>query len=323
MKAIYLSLTFLAVLTSQAFSQVNIPADGRVDIWPTIPFVRGADLCAYQDAYGQTRQQYISSMVGSAKSLIEAGAKGKEALELLVNFSNMYDHNQALAVKHQYLDVTLESTLKAYLSSYYRDLRPKTTKVSFSHVNDIVSIVNAAKNGQRDGWLDQKILDKLDYIAYGTYALAPNCAGDIQVTLHMIGRNGLTESYIATGRPEFVMSTIASEIFTQFQRTQFPSKIKIGNKMLTLVGGLNGSVDRVQDPLFAIEACATLDARLPTHMELEMLNSYGDWSGGVSVNDETWALPDGKVFAARLRNPSPVREKWEVNAEEFLYYCVR
>ncbi len=323
MKAFLVTLSFMATLCGQAYSQVKLPADGRVDIWPTIPFVRGADLCQYKDAYGQTRSQYMQTMVSHAKNMISGGARGREALELLVNFSNMYDHNQALAIRHQYLDVTLESTLKSYLSGYYRDLRPKTTKVSFSYVNDIVSIVNAAKNGQREGYLDQNILDKLDYIAYGTYALAPNCNGNIQVTLHMIGRNGLSESYIATGRPEYVMSTIASEIFTQFQRTQFPSKIKIGNKQLTLIGGLNGSVDRVADPLFAEEACKTLEGRLPTHMELEMISSYGDWSGGVSVAEGIWAMPDGKVFSARLRNPSPVREKWEVNAEEYLYYCVR
>lgn len=318
--ALTLSLTFSVFSSAQ---DIPLPKDGRIDIWPTIPFVRGADLCKYKDAYGQTRTEYVNAMVGNARQLIEAGAKGREALDLLVNFSNMYDHNQALAVRHQYLDVTLESTLKSYMSSYYRNLKPRVQKISFTHVNDIVSIVNAARNGQRDGWLDQNILDKLDYIAYGTYALAPNCAGDIQVTLHLIGRNGMSENYIATGKPEYVMSTIASEIFTQFQRTRFPSKLKVGSKTIELVGGLNGSVDRVGAPEIAEEACKTLDARLPVLSEIEIINGYGDWSGGVGMNEETWAMANGKVFAARLRNPTPVREKWEVNADEYLYFCVR
>jgi len=325
MKSLYLlALTSTLLFSSATMAEDKTPADGRVDIWPSIPFIRGADLCAYKDAYGQSRGQYMNTMIDHARSLLEMGARGREALDLMVNFSNMYDHNKNVAMSNPYLyDVTLESSLKAFISGYYRDLRPKTQKISFTHVNDIVSIVETAKRGQRDGVLDQDMLNKLDYIAYGTYTLAPNCAGDIQVTLHMIGKNGQSENYIALGKPEVVMSKIASEIFTQFQRTQFPSKLKIGNKEITLVGGLNGSVDRVPDPDFAEDACATLEARLPNQKELEMISLYGDWSGGVSVAEGTWAMPGGKVFANRLRNPSPVREKWEVNEEEYLYYCIR
>jgi hypothetical protein len=312
-----------ALLSNLVCAGVKMPADKRVDIWPTIPFIRGADLCKYKDAYGETRSQYMDSMVKSASTLMRSGARGSEALSLLTTFNMMYDRNQEIAVRYQYLDVTLESTLKAYMDQFYRNLNPKEKKVSFHYVNDLVNIVNAAKEGMRDGYLDNELLKKLDFIAYGTYALAPNCQGDIQVTLHLIGRNGSSESFLASGKPEYVMSKVASDIFTLFQRTQFPSQIKIGNKMLTLVGGLNGSVDRVPDPALAEEACATLDARLPTRLELEMLNNYGDWSGGISLNDKVWAMPGNKVFAPLLRNPTPVREKWEVNADEYLYYCVK
>ncbi|MGZ3787352.1 MAG: hypothetical protein ACXVLQ_02450, partial [Bacteriovorax sp.] len=285
--------------------------------------IRGADLCQYTDAYGQTRSQYMNDMVKQAKDLMEGGAKGAEALNLLVAFNSLYDKNQEIAVRYQYLDVTLESTLKAYMDQFYRQINPREKKVSFQYVDDIINVVNAAKAGMRDGNIDNNLIKKLDYIAYGTYALGPNCQGDIQVTLHLIGSNGTSESFVATGRPETVMSTIASDIFTLFQRTQFPSQIKIGSKMLTLVGGLNGSVDRVPDPKLAEEACSTLDARLPTSTELDLLNGYGDWSGGVSLNHKIWAMPDDKVFAPDLRNPTPVREKWEVNADEYLYYCVK
>lgn len=299
------------------------PTDGRVDIWPSIPFIRGADLCRYKDAYGQTRSEYMSKMIGHATNLMYAGARGKEALSLLVAFNQMYDLNLDMANRYNYLDVTLESTLKAYISGYYRDLRPRVQKISFTNVNDILALVRAASNGQRDGYLDPKLLAKLDYVAYGTYALAPNCQGDIQVTLHLVGRDGDEKSYLGNGKPEYVMSQIASKVFEDFQRTQFPSKIKVGTRTLTLVGGLNGSVDTAPTPQIAKESCATLDARLPEANELELISAYGDWSGGVSLGNAVWALPSGKVFAPTLRNPSPIREKWEVNATEFKYYCVR
>lgn len=316
-------LLISALAITNSFAANLLPKDQRVDIWPTIPFVRGADLCKYKDAYGETRTSYVNTMVQHASTLMRGGASGDEALSLLIGFNSLYDRNQELAVRYQYLDVTLESTLKAYLDQYYRKLNPREKKISFQHVNSLLNVVKAAKDGMRDGYLDNELLSKLDYIAYGTYALAPNCQGDIQVTLHLIGRNGASESFIGNGRPEVVMSQIASEIFTLYQRTQFPSQVKVGAKMLTLVGGLNGSVDRVSEPSLAEEACLTLDARLPSRLEIELLNSYGDWSGGVSLNNETWAMPGNKVYAPYLKNPTPVREKWEVNADSFLYYCVK
>lgn len=318
-------LCFLIILSSSSlFINANaMPVDGRVDIWPTIPFIRGADLCRYRDAYGQTRTQFMQSMVGNATTLLKEGASGGDALKHLVIFNEMYDRNLAMATQYQYLDVTLESTFKAYLDRYYRDLKPRTRKLSLTNVNDILSIVNLAINGQREGHLDNNMLAKLDYVAYGSYALAPSCAGDIQVTLHLVGKNGETKSYVGSGKPETVMGQIALEMFSEFQGTQFPSSIKIGNKMLTLVGGLNGSVDRAYTTEVAAESCATLDARLPTQFEIELLSGYGDWSGGVSLNNKIWAMANGMIYVPYLKNPSPVRLPSEVNQTEYFYYCVK
>lgn len=318
----------LITLLSLAFSfssmaQIQIPADGRIDIWPAIPFVRGADLCRYRDHYSQTRTKYIQDMVYNAESLLQSGAIGAEAMDMLMAFNDMYDRNQQLALQHNYLDVTLESTFKAFMDGYYRTINPKVKKISFRHVNDLLNVVRSARNGQRDGYLDHKLLAKLDFIAYGTYTLAPNCNGDIQITLHFIGRDGVSESFEGTGHPSTVMSQIASEVFTKYQRTTFPSQVRIGTKMLTLVGGLNGSVDVVTNPRIAEEACQTLDARLPTEKELDLLNSYGDWSGGVSINDKVWAMSNGYVYHPGLRNPTPVRHYTSVNDRSFLYYCVK
>lgn len=320
-----MKLVFLSVLIFSSFAcaAYELPKDQVFDIWPTIPFVRGADLCQYKDTYGQSRTDYVKKMAQHAAQMTGAGMKGPDAIDGLIAFSLLYDRNLALATQHNYLDVTLESTLKAYVDQYYQQLRPKNKKLSFKTVNDLVNVVNAAKAGNRDGYLDPNLMAKLDFISYGTYTLAPNCAGDIQVTLHLMGRDGRQESFIGTGAPAIVMSQIASQMFEMFQRTQFPSQVKIGAKYLTLIGGLNGSVDRVSDPRLAEEACSTLDGRLPSQLELEVLNSYGDWSGGVSLNDKVWAMPKNKVYAPYLKNPTPIRERWEVNAEEYLYYCVQ
>lgn len=322
MKKLSLALTF--ALSFTAISGLAAQKE-QVGIWPTIPFIRGADLCVYKDAYGSTRSAYMDKMTGLAKDLMGAGAKGKEALSMLVGFNNLYDQNLATANKYKYMEVTLESTLKSYISDFYRNLRPRVQRMSFTRVNDVLSVVRAAANGQRDGYLDQSLVDKLDYIAYGTYALAPNCQGDIQVTLHMIGRDGAETSYIGHGKPAVVMSQIASRMFEDFQRTKFPTTLKIGKKTLTLLGAMNGSVEKTFSPQNAERACDTLDGRLPTGTELEMIDAYGDWSGGVSINNAIWALADDYVYAPHLRNPTPVRHKSQVNNPEdgYSYYCVQ
>lgn len=316
-------LTLGVTLLSSQVSASSFSNDERIDIWPSIPFVRGADLCQYHNAYGQTRSEYMSSMVRHAQDLMQSGAYGPEALQMLVEFNRLYDRNQALATRGHGLAVTLESTLKAYIDQYYRKLRPSFKRLSFRHMNELLNIVRITSAGQRDGQLSQDQLDKLDFIAYGTYTLAPTCRGDIQVTLHMIGKDGRSESYVAQGKPSVVMSQIASEIFTQFQRTQFPTTVAMGRTTLELIGGMNGSVDKTYSTQNAQRACQQLGGRLPNQFELEMLDARGDWSGGVSLNDKTWAMPNGKVYAPYLRNPTPVRSPWEVNAKEFYYYCVR
>lgn len=295
----------------------------RTDIWPSVPFLRGADLCKFHNAYSQTRNEYISGMVRNAEDLLYAGANGSEALDMLLSFDALYDKNQRLAASGYALAVTLESTLKAYVDQYHRNLNPIEKKLSFRHTNSLVSIIDALKKGQRIGNMNDELLSELDYIAYGTYTLAPNCRGNIQVTLHLIGRSGETKSYTATGKPSTVMSQIASELYTDFQRTQFPSKLRIGNRTITLVGALNGSVGEVNNLRMADLACETLGARLPNATELDLIAAYGDWSGGVGLGKAVWALPNGKVFHPGLRNPSPVRNPNEVNARTFKYYCVR
>jgi hypothetical protein len=310
-------LSILAAVFAVSTSHATVtPSDGRVDIWPTIPFTRGADLCRYTDAYGQTRMQNLNQMMKLASGRDSAGAGA------LIAFNELYEKNMTLATQTSF-EVTLEATLKSYTDSYFRNLQPKVKKLSFTGTNDILSVIRTAQAGTIPE-LDRETLNRIDYVAYGTYALAPNCQGDVQVTLQLVGLDGQTESFVATGRVDTVMSQIASEIFVRFQRTQFPSAVKVGANWLTLVGGFNNSVDHAPTSKIAEEACSTLDARLPTSSELEILNVYGDWSGGVSLNNKVWALSNGYVYVPYMRNPSPVRRQTEMTlSDDVLYYCVK
>jgi hypothetical protein len=270
--------------------------------------------------------EYLSQMTDLASQLMESGAKGSEALSMLVTFNQLHDRNKALALRHKYLDVSLESSFKAYLDRYYRDLGVSKRNIQFRHINNIRRIISDASNGQRTGYLPENTFDYLDYVAYGSYSLAPNCRGNIQVTLTLVDRDGVARTYEATNRPHVVMSAIASRVFEDFQRTKFPSKLDLGHKSITLLGSPTGSVSTTHHPRVAQRACQTMGGRLPNADELEIIDTFGDWNGGVHINRAVWAISQygsPKVYHPGLRNPSPVREMHSVNTRTFKYYCVR
>lgn len=313
------SLKSIALLVLLGFS-ANAQADR---IWSSIPFIRGADLCAYKQAYSQTRSEYMSEMTGLASELMQSGAKGSEALDMLVTFDALYDKNVRLATQHKYLDVTLENTLKAYFDGYYRDFPVVDRKLEFVQMNDIRYIINSINNGQRPGWIPANAEDLVDYMAYGSYSFAPNCRGNIQVTLTLVGSDGSTKNYQGLGQPSVVMSQIASRMFEDFQRTQFPTTVRIGNRNLEIIGTHNGSIGRATSYRQAQQTCDYMNARLPRAFELEAIDSYGDWNGGVSINKYVWAIAGGNVYHPGLMNPTPVRSPSEVNARVYNFYCVR
>ncbi|MFG1491932.1 hypothetical protein ABMA75_00095 [Halobacteriovorax sp. ZH4_bin.1] len=310
------SLALLALIGISAQAQA-------ARLWSSIPFIRGADLCAYKQAYSQTRSEYMSEMTGLASELMQSGAKGSEALQMLVTFDALYDKNVRLATQHKYLDVTLENTLKAYFDGYYRDFPVVDRKLEFVQMNNIRYIFNSINNGQRPGWIPDNAGELVDYMAYGSYSFAPNCRGNIQVTLTLVGSDGSTKNYQGIGQPSVVMSQIASRMFEDFQRTQFPSTLRVNGRKLTIIGTHNGSIGRVTSLRQAERACDNIYARLPNGQELEAIDAYGDWNGGISIQQNIWALRGGKVYHPGLMNPSPVRDPWSVNAKVINYYCVR
>ncbi|MEH0860916.1 MULTISPECIES: hypothetical protein [Halobacteriovorax] len=292
-------------------------------LWASIPFIRGADLCAYKQAYSQTRSEYMREMTGLASQLMQSGAKGDEALDLLVTFDALYDKNVRLATQYKYMDVTLENTLKAYFDSYYRNFPVVNRKLEFVHMNNIRYIMDSINNGQRPGWIPNNAGALVDYMAYGSYSYAPNCRGGIQVTLTLVSSDGSTKTYQGQGQPSVVMSQIASTMFEDFQRTKFPATVQIGRRNLTIVGTHNGSVGRATSMRQAERACDNIYARLPNANELEAIDAYGDWNGGVSIGQTVWAISGGKVYHPGLMNPTPVRNPWSVNTKVYSYYCVR
>ncbi len=312
---------FLLVLA--CCSSWTVSASSPLSLWPTVPFIRGQDLCQFQDAYGKTRNELSLDMAHRLKDLFGAGLASSDAVGILRAIDGLIDKDRRMATSGLGMDVTLEASLKAAIDGLYRKINPKEKKLLFVNPAPLLDLLRDLRTEKRQGSLNLSQLAKMSGFAWGTYAYSPGCRGDILATIHVELANGSNSSFLAQGAPESVMASIGTQMFEYFQRTQFPSVVRMGSKSLTLVGAPGSPIGVAPSPAIAQSACALSQARLPLVEEYEFISALGDWNGGVSLDHQLWALADSHILAPDLRNPSPIRHPEDVNSTEIYYYCVK
>lgn len=295
----------------------------KLTLWPTIFFLRGQDLCQFQDAYGSSRNEMVNQAMGQLRSLISLGVNAPEAVYAIKKIDELIDKNKALATEGSGMDITLEATLKASVNSLSRNINPQNTRLEFANPGTATETLQGVKNNQRFDTTDPALLTKVKGFVWGTYSYSPGCKGDVLVTLHVVLPKGESVSFQDQGRPENVMRKLAMQMVTHFQKTSFPTMIIMGNRILVLVGAPGSSINQAPNSEIAREACQMVQARLPTEKEYEYLSILGDWNGGVSLGHAFWALPNNMVFSPDTRNPTPVRTHAEVQFAQVNFYCVK
>lgn len=294
-----------------------------LQVWPTIPFVRGQDLCQYQDAYGRSRSAQVKEMSEGITEFLRAGAKAADAAHLMTAVDTLVDKNRQLASVPGGMDITLGGNLKAEVDRLYREIRPQRQMLSFSHASGLNEVLANVRRPGQEGPLTREQLTRLNGLIWGTYSYAPRCAGDLLVTVHVELKSGKSYSFNSGGRLEVVVADLAHQLLREFQSTQFPTTVTMGNRRLTLLGTPGGVVCTAPSAVEAERACKAMNARLPTPEEYDYLNILGDWNGGITLGREMWALAGNLIFAPDLRNPSPVRTPQEVQCRELKFICVR
>jgi hypothetical protein len=315
-----LGFLFLSMLlVSQAFAN---PVQ-RVLLWPTIPFIRGQDLCQYQDAYGRSKSEMALDLTRNIIGLLREGASSNSAVSIVMAIDELSNKNRALASAGMGMDMVLEGGFKASLDAIYRDINPTEKKIAFYNPLPLIQVVRELHDQKRQGYLDQRYLSGLSGVVWGIYSFSPNCRGDVTVTLHIETKEGVTYSFQSQGAPELVMQGMAGQVFEYFQKTRFPSKVKYPGGHVELLGAPGSPISHATSPTNAEKSCQAMQGRLPTAEEYIFLSSLGDWSGGVTLRHEFWAMADALVMAPDLPDPSPVRTVEEIRASEYHFYCVR
>ena len=294
-----------------------------MQIWPTIPFVRGKDLCQYQDAYSKSKNAHSQTLLSNVIALMREGAQDVFAMGIVQAIDEMENLNRARAASGQGMDVLLEGSFKATLDTYYRDVQPTQRQLSFFNPMQLTQLVRTVRDQKRQGYLDEKLVKELQGVFWGTYSFGPGCTGNVLVTLHLEDKDGETYSFQGQGLPQSVMQSLAGQVFEYFQRTKFPSRIAINKGALDVLGAPGAAFAHTPDAPAAERVCKQMSGRLPTSEELEYVNALGDWNGGITLRNDIWALANNMVYAPDLRNPSPVRTADEVRGQPIHFYCVR
>jgi len=313
-----LGLLLLFVLGAQVANAQSV-----YYLWPTVLFVKGQDLCQFEESFGATRKAQVDDMAAQLKDLMRYGASTREGMEALFNLDALVDKNRGQSGATSRMDVTLEASLKAYLDRMYIGFNPQEIKLQFVDPGAINELIQRLRDNRRQDTVDVQQLAMLSGIAWGTYSYGPGCRGDLLVTIHIELNNGTTASFQAQGKPETVMSVIAADIVRHFQRTTFPTVVMMGDKPLVLLGAAGQPINTAPNPLIAERSCSFIKARLPTVDEYEFLSVMGDWHNGVSLDHALWALSGNRVLNPDTRNPTPVRTPAEVNHMPVSFYCVR
>ena len=250
---------FLLCVTS-----LNALAIEKITLWPTILFLRGQDLCQFQDAYGKSRNELTSQATGQLKELLYTGVASREAVDILVVVDGLIDKNRAQATQGSAMDITLEATLKAGIDAVSQGINPENTRLEFANNTPVIDLINALKQGKRFDTPDLQQMSRVKGFAWGTYSYAPTCRGDLLVTLHVVLPRGETASFQAQGRPEQVMSSIALQMVRHFQRTSFPNPDRHG-RQVHCVGGGSGHVDQHRPLTFGGRAGLQCHQSAPAH----------------------------------------------------------
>lgn len=309
----------LLVLCSNALADTP----PSVALWPTVPFVRGQDLCQFQDAYGKNRAQQSADMARLLGSLLSTGADPSQANDLLQTVDHLIDKGRQRASAGFGMDVLLEGSFKAALDRVYEEQHPALRRLSFVNPNSLSDLVRVLREQQRQGQLPAAFIKGLTGVAWGTYSFGAGCQGDVVVTLHIETLGGRTFSYQARGLPDRVMRNIGQQVFAQFQRTHFPSPLQYKGKTLVLLGAPGTPIGTTNSPRKAEHACQCMQARLPTVGEYIFLSELGDWNGGVDSSRGYWALSKERVMAPEMPNPSIVRAADEFHSAAIQYFCLR
>lgn len=254
-------------------------------IIPHFNFVEGADLGRFREVYEQSLLQMRREKTRQAVDLLRSGAFGDEVLEIMQFIDNsIYDLQNRVKQK---LDLSFYN-LKSELNQLYQYYQPSGVPILFKRSSK--DVTKEDLNG--------------DFFVYGTYHID---GPSLSVDMHVLNLHSLIEmTFSAEGEPRQVGIDLARQLFHQFHRTRFPSKLRIGSKSINMIdrGFIDARGGAYLPDLYrsAVDTCRYQGARLVNRQEFDLLKLRGIYRGGVSIGSYhlkrnfSWAIDHSQIF---------------------------
>jgi hypothetical protein len=138
-------------LLSLSVSTCSVWAQTTTYLWPTVLFIKGQDLCQYEDAYASGRSAQVNEITSQLKELMRLGASTPEGLDALLSIDGLVDKNRNLATAGTRMDITLEASLKAYLDRMYMGFNPKDMRLQFFNPAPLNEVLKTLRENPRNG----------------------------------------------------------------------------------------------------------------------------------------------------------------------------
>lgn len=337
-------MKMLLILAALVMSAPLLASAKTEYIWVSIPSLRGADLCNFKDVYSNTRSEYTKEMIKRSSELLEKGATGEQVLVLLKEFDSLYDKHREETINS--MDLTLEFLIKGNLDNHFASFNPRERKIQFRSPEEMTLFIQMLMRNQRPEYVLAEYKKKIDYLAYGSYSIADNCRSGIHFSLSLVNtKNGNVITFNAIGTPDQVTNQIAGKLFDHFQKTRFPSTIKNADgSKLTIIGTPSNNLRKKVRWAVGDSSCKNSGGRLPTADEIRVIHSYGDYAGGITIDNHNFPghkgdltflihepnsayinydddIVENDVFI--IKNDQAVKNISQLNAKTHYFFCVK
>ena len=269
--------TFIGLMLLASFNAFAAPSfwnSGEIQLNPRISNYQGLDIAEFDESFSQTTSELRDNYIRQAMNLMERGAMGMEAMEMVLQFDDrVYDRRQVA-----------KAGMGETLANYVRSGLELLNEVYENEggVRRLDWSVNASKYDLQLMW-----------------GVRPG-SGVYTVLRVSNKETGISRSYASRGSVlnlNIVGYALASQVFNSVHKTTFPLKMKIGYENLVISGvktfPTNGNVQYRYMLQQVAGYCAAKGERLATVKELTTLFGLGAYHGGVNMGMKTeWAATD-------------------------------
>ncbi|WP_408097852.1 hypothetical protein ACJVC5_02745 [Peredibacter sp. HCB2-198] len=247
---------------------------GEVQLDPRISHYQGLDMAEFNENFSETTSELRDNYIRQAINLMENGALGMEAMEMVLQFDDrVYDRRQVAKAG-------MGETLVNYVRS------------GLELLNEEYEIQGGVR---RIDWSVASSRYDLQLI----WGVRPGAG--VYTVLKVTNRDtGISRSFASRGSVlnlNVVGYALASQVFNSVHKTTFPLQVKIGSENLIFSGiktfKTNGNVQYRYMLQQVGEYCRSRGERLPTVRELTALFGRGAYFGGMNIGLKTeWAATD-------------------------------